>query len=112
MSIRQVLTLLNLAGVTASGQGGAQDAALLQDLVAELRGTENSGTADLTVKIQDSFDGGSTWNDWITFTQLTATGAEVKAPTRPPGGDVRVDYALSAAGNWDIRVKLSGNPLR
>mgnify|MGYP007011963633 CR=1 FL=1 len=111
MSLRTQMTLLDVSGITAGAKGGLFDLANLEDMVFELRATETVSGTSLDVKLEDSFDGGVTWNDWIVFTQLAITGAEVKAPTRPPGGDVRVDHA-NVGGTWDIRVKGSANPQR
>lgn len=111
MSIRQILTLANVASATTSGTTAVSgDGALLQDLVAELVATEDVASTSLDVKIQDR-TAGDNWHDWIVFTQFTTTGLEAKAPTRPPLGDLRVVYTIPD-GTWTFTVKLSANPLR
>jgi len=109
MSIRLIQRLFS-AQITATGSGAVSDAALLQDIVAELVVTEDVAGTSLDVKIEDSADGGVTWHDWITFTQLGTTGKEIKVPARPPLGDIRVT-ATVVGGTWTVAVRLSANPL-
>ena len=110
---KPILTLANVLGATASGNvAETHSMAGLEDLAAELRATEDVAGTSLDVVIQDSFDEGVTWQDWVTFTQLTTDGNEVKdaqAPTtRPPGGRVRVSYTI-VGGTWSFTVKLAVN---
>ena len=117
-SIRTVLQLDNVTGATSVTHaspgvaGDAHDAAQLRDLVAELVATETVGGGTLDATIEDSFDDGTSWNTWVSFTQLSASGRQVIAPTRPPGGLVRSRGLVPTAGTWAYRVKLSGNQLR
>ena len=114
-SIRQILIDLEVSGaVAATAQDTTTyDSALQQDFVAALSATEDVNGSTLDVKIQDSPDGGTTWFDWITFTQLSATGSEAKAPTRNPLGLLKVVRTISAGGGtYSYKVFLSANPLR
>lgn len=108
MAIGPILSLLDVQGVTTSQNGEKFDISGQKEFVAELRATEVVAGTSLDVKLQDSFDGGLTWNDWATFQQLTTTGAEVVQPSRLPGGDIRA-VATVNGGTWDIRVSLKSN---
>jgi hypothetical protein len=110
VSLKTIWTLVDVENVTTDGEGPVVDAGLHDEFVAEVKATEDvAGTLD--VKIVDSFDGGTTWHDWIVFTQLATTGTEVKKADRPPAGDVKAVYDLTG-GTWDVRVKLAGRPTR
>ena len=114
MSQKHQLRLVrNVGPITAAAVIGDPkvEAALLSDFVAEIRATEDvSGALDVT--IEDSFDDGVTWNAWIAFTQLTATGSEVKAAPRPHGGDIRA-RATAVTGTWSaINVTVAADQLR
>jgi hypothetical protein len=82
--------------VTASGNGGAAGgygAAL--SLRAQLNVTAASGTTPtLDVVIEDSVDGGVTWNTVGTFTQKTAVAREVINVTVPFADSLRVRWTV------------------
>lgn len=72
--------------------------------------TETVNGSTLDVKVQDSLDGSAsgTWFDWITFTQLSGSGGEVKTATREPLPFVRVHDTVSAGGGtWAYTVSIS-----
>lgn len=72
-----------------------------QALAAQLNVTDsNDASATLDVKIQDSLDNGVTWNDIVTFAQVTdATGADVKEiksfNSRPYGRKLRAKWTIT-----------------
>lgn len=113
-SIRHILINETFsAAAAATVNGDPVDAALEQDFVAALTATETVNGSTLDVKLQDSPDGGTTWFDWITFTQLSATGSEAKAASRPPLGLVRSVRTLSAGGGtFTGRLWLGSNPIQ
>ena len=113
-SIRHILIAeIFTASTAATVNGTPVDAALETEFAAALTATEDVNGSTLDVKLQDSPDGGTTWFDWIAFTQLSATGSEVKAATRPPLGLVRSVRTLSAGGGtFTGKLFLSSNPLR
>jgi hypothetical protein len=69
--------------------------------------TEDSGTATLDIAIQRSIDGGTTWVNVTTFTQLSATGtqqvvyADVRASSAQMiGGRLRANYDITGTGQY------------
>jgi len=105
------LLLANEFGLSPSNDGprSPQDASQLDDLCAELRVSAGSG-GDFDVKIEDSFDGGTTWGDWITFATATGATVERKAPARPHGGVVRASDLVGAGGSgFAYTVRLNGD---
>lgn len=85
------------AARTASGSTAALDgyggAATLR---AQLNVTAASGTTPtLNVIIEDSVDGGVTWNTVGTFTQKTAVSREVINITNPFGRLLRVSWTIA-----------------
>jgi hypothetical protein len=114
VSGKPVLTLLDVAAVTTSDVGPSLPVNNLVGFVAELRATEDVASTSLDVVIEDSFDGGATWNDWIVFTQLTTTGNEVKsmnADDRSCGPLIRAKYTI-VGGTWTARVKLAADVMQ
>jgi len=108
----KVLLLNTSKGAIAATESGAPfEVGNYQDLVGEARVGVKTGGTSLTVVLEDSFDGGVTWNSWIAFTAWTAsTQAEVKAPTRPPGPLVRYTATEVGGGSWaDVKIRLAGN---
>jgi len=69
----------------------------------------NNGTT-LDVDIQISADGGTTYNEVLSMTQLSANGNELKEFTIFPAGDkVRMALTFGAAGNnWTLTAKAVG----
>lgn len=70
----------------------------VKDLIVQVAVTAASGTLPtLDVKIQDTVDGGTNWNDiaGLTFTQLITTGQEIKIPTRIFSDSLRVSYTIA-----------------
>lgn len=84
------------AARTATGDSGKLSPyGAARKLRAQLNVTAASGTSPtLDVKIQDSVDGGSTWNDVGTFAQKTAAGREVVNVSGPFGPDLRVTWTV------------------
>lgn len=88
--------LVDAQTITASGSGSAFTGfGFFSKFKATLVGSAIGGTTpSFTFKIQDSIDGGTTWNDVITFTAMTANGsesksyAEVEAATAQVVGDL------------------------
>lgn len=77
---------------------------------AVIDATEDVNGSTLDVKIQDSIDGSTTgdWHDWISFTQLSGSGQEVKVATRDPLPYVRVHDTVSAGGGtWSYTVHVN-----
>lgn len=69
----------------------------VKDLIVQVAVTAASGTLPtLDVKIQDSVDGGTNWNDiaGLSFTQLITTGQEIKIPARIFSDTLRVAYTI------------------
>ena len=73
----------------------------------QLNCTEDSGTASLDVAIQRSLDGGTSWANLVTFTQLTATGAETKyyadvraASAQMIGDRLRANFVVTGTGQY------------
>lgn len=109
MTIKPLLELFS-GQITETTVGSVEiDVAMMGDFVAELVATEDSGSATLDAKIQDSADG-VTWYDWIAFQQLAASGNEVVTPSRPCLGLVRAVNTVTGSGTWTSRVRLSGSP--
>ena len=82
--------------VTASGSSaGASGYGAAATLRAQLNVTAASGTTPtLDVVIEDSVDGGVTWNTVGTFAQKTATAREVINVTVPFGDSLRVRWTV------------------
>ena len=79
---------------------------------AKLSCTEDSGTATLDVAIQRSLDGGSTWDNIMAFTQLSATGsqvlvyADVRTSSAQMIGDrLRANYDITGSGQYTCTLK-------
>lgn len=73
--------------------------------------TEDSGTATLDIAIQRSIDGGATWVNVTTFTQLSATGtqqvlyADVRASSAQMiGGRLRANFDITGTGQYTCTV--------
>ena len=73
----------------------------------EISCTEDSGTASLDVAVQRSIDGGTVWTSIVSFTQLTATGSEVKlyadvrtASAQMIGNRLRINYDITGTGQY------------
>jgi hypothetical protein len=99
--------------------GGEHETGQLDGFVFALIATKGSATA-LDMKIQDSFDGGTTWFDVPLaanpqlstggdFTQLTANGNEVLCPIRPLGHLVRASRTSTGNG-WSYTLTACCNP--
>lgn len=74
--------------------------------------TEDSGTATLDVAVQRSLDGGTTWGTLVAFTQLAATGSEVKlyadvraASAQMIGDRLRINYDVTGTGQYTCSTK-------
>lgn len=77
--------------------------------------TEDSGTATLDVTVQRSTDGGTTWTTVVAFTQLAATGAELKtyADVRAStaqiiGNRIRLNYDTTGSGQYTCSAHMVG----
>lgn len=73
--------------------------------------TEDSGTATLDTAIQRSIDGGASWVNVTTFTQLSATGtqqvlyADVRASSAQMiGGRLRANFDITGTGQYTCTV--------
>lgn len=99
-SVANVITATE-AGTPVSGLAPASLAGF------QLNCTEDSGTASLDVAIQRSLDGGATWANLVSFTQLTATGAETKtyadvhaASAQIIGDRLRANFVVTGTGQY------------
>jgi hypothetical protein len=64
-------------------------------LRAQLRVTAASGTTPtLDVVIEDTLDGGATWNTVGTFAQMTAAGRQVINVTNAFADNIRISWAV------------------
>lgn len=82
--------------VTANGDTGPLTGyGPAQTLRAQLNVTAITGTLD--VVIEDSVDGGATWNTVATFTQATAVSRQVLNVTSPFGSRLRVRWTVGGA---------------
>ena len=111
MGAKHLILNFAKAAIALTESGAAFDVGGYQDLIAEARCGVKTGGTSLTVVLEDSFDGGVTWNSWIAFTAWTASsGIEVKAPTRPPGPLVRYTATEVGGGSWaNVTIRLAGN---
>src|SRR5689334_2247250 len=95
-SIRQIFINEVITGATGGANqtsGRTYDSALLQDFAYAVSIDEGTNGSTLDVKLQDSPDGGTTWFDYLSFTQASADTTEAKAaPSRHPLGLMRVVY--------------------
>lgn len=83
------------AARTASGNVTVPGAASADSLRAQLSVTAAAGTSPtLNVIIEDSLDGGATWNVIGTFAQRTAVGREVINITIPFTEAMRVSWTI------------------
>lgn len=85
------------AARTASGNTAAMTGyGPATSLRAQLNVTAASGTSPtLNVVIEDSVDGGTTWNSVGTFTQATAAGVQTVNVTAPFAGTLRVRWTVA-----------------
>ena len=108
-----------VASGTDQADGEEHETGQLYDFVFALRATKGSGTA-LNVKIQDSFDGGTTWFDVPlaanpqldtggAFAELTADGSQVLCPIRPMGHLMRA-LRTSTGNGWTYTLMACCNP--
>ena len=81
-----------------------------------LEATENSGSSNMQCFLQSSFDGGTAYQNMLTFTDLSATGNEVLSAScsntvaqhNPCGDKVRLQHVQNTTGNWSITLRVSG----
>lgn len=92
--------------------GRLPDPENLTNIAAELMAIQVIAGA-LDVELQDSFDGGFTWANLLTFTQVTAGGQSFQrlALPRPPGNLIRA-RRVASTGTWQYRVILCADPSR
>ena len=95
--------LLSVAARNASGAGevfgGYGDASTLRLQLLVTNATANTSvTPTLDVVVEDTLDGGQTWNPIATFAQMTAAGRQVLNVAQPFSDRVRVRYAIGGAG--------------
>lgn len=85
---------------TVSGNSGPLNGyGIASTLRAQLNVTAASGTTPtLDVVIEDSVDGGATWNTVGTFAQKVAAGREVINVTTPFTGMLRVRWTIGGTG--------------
>lgn len=85
------------AARTTSGDSAAlQGYGPASSIRAQLNVTAASGTSPtLNALIEDSVDGGATWNTIGTFAQRTAAGREVINITTPFGTQLRVRWTIA-----------------
>lgn len=78
------------------------------NMCAFLLGTENANGTTCDVDIQISLDG-TNFEEVISFTQLSATGHELKAFTIPPGAkQMKVVCTLGGVYSWTVKVWVGG----
>ena len=80
-------------GEVFSGYGDASTLRL-QLLVTAASGT----TPTLDVVVEDTLDGGQTWNTIATFAQMTAAGRQVLNVSSPFTDRIRARYVIGGAG--------------
>lgn len=92
----QTVTLTPSAARTASGSTADLEGFTLKTLRAQLQVTAFAGTAPtLDVLIEDSLDGGTTWNTVGTFAQVTTGSArQVINITAPFSDRIRVRWTI------------------
>lgn len=88
------------AARTVNGDSGPLNGyGIAGTLRAQLDVTAASGTSPtLNVVIEDSVDGGATWNVVGTFAQKVAAGREVINVTAPFTGTLRVRWTIGGTG--------------
>ena len=83
------------AARTTSGQTALLSSMDRANLRVQLNATVVTGTTPtLDVVIEDTVDGGTTWNTIGTFTQLTAAGRQVINVTSPFTDSVRARWTI------------------
>lgn len=83
------------ARTTSSNSGALTGYGPAATIRAQLNVTAASGTTPtLDVLVEDSVDGGATWNTLVAFTQATAVTREVKNITTPFGDQLRVRWTV------------------
>ena len=89
-------TLVASGAKTASGQTSALTGyGVVNTMRLQLAATAVSGTTPtLTVVVEDTLDGGTNWNQVGTFTQVTATGAQVINISQPFSDTIRVRWTI------------------
>lgn len=101
------------ANVVSADERGAVAADLGEATLAAFQTvcTEDSGTATLDIAVQRSIDGGTTWANVTTFTQLSATGgqtviyADVRASSAQMIGDrLSINYDITGTGQYTCSV--------
>lgn len=90
-------TLAASAARTTTGTGGTEggfgDATMFR---AQLNVTAASGTApNLVVLIEDTLDGGTTWNPLLTFAAATGVTRQVMNLTTPFSDDLRASWTIT-----------------
>lgn len=93
------VTLLAASTETASGAGAGVAVGTLRELLVVLNVTAASGTSpSLTVEIDSSVDGGTTWVKLQTFAAVTAVGVaqiSLGAPSAAFGNLIRASWTVS-----------------
>lgn len=99
------------ATISASGQGGAKAVAGVKELLVLVDVTDLVTTPTLTVYLQSSSDGGTTWFDvpHRGAKLLTATAAE---PAAEIEGDRNIVDATTAVAKWAARYTEFGDLVR
>ena len=91
----QTVTLVPSAARTTSGNTADFDGFTQKSLRVQSQVTAASGTTPtLDVLLEDSVDGGVTWNTVATFTQATAATRQVVSVTTPFTDRIRVRWTV------------------
>jgi hypothetical protein len=106
----QPTILMNVTNKTATQTGTAvvMGTRRAQRFVARITGTEDSGTASVTGRVDHSPDC-TTWSTLLTFTALSASGGEdvhVNQLNTAVYPCLRGVATWSGSGQWDVKIVL------
>lgn len=105
--------ILDLTGAVTGTTVLTDDYGLFANIRAQLVVTGTAGTSPtLDVTLDESTDGGTTWNTIITFTRATAATSEVKNFTGLFGPKLRLAYTVggTATPTFNFSVSLFAKP--
>ncbi len=81
----------------------------LGDIILQLVVARTAGASTTDAKLQVSLDNGVTYNDFVTFTQISAaTGSEVKSVSAPLGAKIKAVLTLGSATTSTIALYVCG----
>lgn len=78
-------------------------------IVLQMVGTKTAGSSTLDVILLLSMDGGTTYTQWLAFTQLNnASGSEVKEVHVPGGALIKTDINLGSGSTYTVKLYATG----